>query len=189
MQMNKDSTGRRALAIAALGGLLALGACHRQGDPAAAAARPGSTARKVAAGGESAADAAVADANRKMAAGVPVGASTAPVEVRFDLATVPIAGQPFEVNVAVLPAAPTPVLHIDVRGGEGLTIVTPEGAVSIEKVQAGTLERLAVKALAAAPGTRVIGITVTLELPTGTESRDFAFPVVVGAAGGAKPKA
>ena len=183
MQMNKDSTARRALAIASLGGLLALAACHRQDDPAAPAARPGGTGRTRADGPVSD---AVADANRKMAAGVPVGASTAPVEVRFDLASVPVAGQPFEITVAVLPAAPAPVLHIDVRGGEGLAIVAPEGPVSIEKVQAGTLERLTVTASSAVAGTRVLGITVTLELPTGTESRNFAFPVLVGPSGAAK---
>lgn len=186
MQINKDSIARRALAIAALGGLLALLACHRQGDPATSAPPPGSASRKLAPQGEPDSYGAVADANRKMAAGVPVGASTAPVEVRFDLASVPVAGQPFDVNVAVLPAAPAPVLRIDVRGGEGLAIVKPDGTVSIEKVQAGTLERLTVTASAATPGTRVLGITVTLELPTGTESRNFAFPVVVGPAAAAK---
>ena len=183
MQMNKDITARRARAIAALGGLLALAACHPQDDPAAPAPRVGGASRKHVPAGEPSAEAAVADANRKMAAGVPVGASTAPVEVRFDLASVPVAGQPFEVSVAVLPAAPAPVLRIDVRGGEGLSVVTPDGPVSIEKVQAGTLESLTVTAIAAAAGTRVLGIAVTLELPTGTESRNFAFPVVVGPSG------
>ena len=187
MQMNKDSTARRALAIAALIGLLALAACHRQDDPAAPAPRAGGAPRKHVAAGEPSAEAAVADANRKMAAGVPVGASTAPVEVRFDLASVPVAGQSFDVSVAVLPAAPAPVLRIEFRGGPGLSIVKPEAPVSIEKVQAGTLESLTVTATAATAGTRVLGVTVTLELPTGTESRNFAFPVVVGPAGPTGP--
>ena len=184
--MNKDSTAHRAAAIAVVIGLLGLGACQKPGDPAGSAPHPGTAARKPAHPAATAPDDAIVDANRKMAAGVPVGASTAPVEVRFDLATVPVAGQPFEVSIAVLPAAPAPVLHIEVRGSEGLTIVAPEGPVSVEKVQAGTLERVAVRALAAKPGTRVLGVTVTLELPTGTEARDFAFPLIVGASAPAK---
>jgi hypothetical protein len=187
MQIYKDSTARRAAASAVLGALLALGACQKPGGPAASPPHPGTASRPVVHLGGPPPDAAVIEATRRMAAGVPVGASTAPVEVRFDLATVPVAGQPFEVSVAVLPAAPAPVLHIEVHGGEGLSIAEPAGPVSIEKVQAGTLERLTVRATAAKPGTRVLGVTVTLELPTGTESRDFAFPLIVAA--GVPPKA
>src|SRR5437660_3341360 len=121
MQIYTDSSARRAAASAVLAALVALGACQKPGGPATSTPHPGTASRPVAHPGGPPPDAAVVEASRRMAAGVPVGTSTAPVEVRFDLATVPVAGQPFEVSVAVLPAAPTPVLHIEVHGGEGLS--------------------------------------------------------------------
>lgn len=180
--MNEDRIARRVLVVAAIGGLLGLSACQKSGDstPPAPSARP--AVRKAPEPGDSTPDAAIAEANRKMVAGVPIGASTAPVEVRFDIERAPVAGSPFDVSVAVLPEAPAPVLHIEVRASDGLVVVAPAGPVSIEKVQAGTLERLTVKASSAKPGTRVLSVTVTLELPSGAQSRDFAFPVLVGAA-------
>jgi hypothetical protein len=172
---------RRLLVLLAVSGLGLLAACDRSGE-AGAAATVAAKVRKSAPAGSTSADAALLDANRRMAAGVPVDSSTAPVDVRFDLATVPAAGQPFEVDVGVLPAAPTPLLHVDVRSSEGLSIDAPDGPVSIEKVQAGTVQRITVKLTSATPGTRVLNVKVTLDLPTGAESRDFAYPVIVAAA-------
>ncbi|MBS0394454.1 MAG: hypothetical protein JSR54_07480 [Proteobacteria bacterium] len=126
-------------------------------------------------------DPAVAEVNRTMAYGVPLGSSGAPLEVRFDLAHVPAPGETFTLDVAVLPTAPAPVLRVEVSGDDGLTVTEPDGPVSFEKVQAGTVSRVQVKASSATAGTRVVHVTATLELPAGAETRSFAFPVVVGA--------
>jgi hypothetical protein len=171
-----------ALALA----LLTLAGCQRGSGtaPKAGAAPP---APQRAAPVEAAVDPAVTDATRRMAAGVPVGESTAPVEVRFDLVSVPAPGQPFQLDVAVLAQAPAPVLRIDVAGGAGLTIADPSGTVVLEKIQAGTVQHVPVTAASSGPGTRIFNVKVTLELPSGAESRGFAFPVIVG--GSAAPAA
>ena len=80
-------------ALAPLGvALVVLAACHAGGGgPPGGKARP---AAKKAAPTESAAEAAVAEVNRTMASGVPVGTSTAPLDVRFDLVSVPAPGEP-----------------------------------------------------------------------------------------------
>jgi hypothetical protein len=164
--------------------LVALPGCQRgSSTQPAGAAKP---APKAAAPADTGVDPAV-DATRRMAAGVPVGTSTAPVDVRFDLASVPAPGQPFQLDVAVLLQAPAPLLRIDVAGGAGLTIADPSGTVVLEKVQAGTVQHVPVTAASSAPGTRVFNVKVTLELPSGAESRGFAFPVIVG--GSAAPAA
>lgn len=180
--MTEVSIARRVLTVTAIASAFALGACHWGDDAGAASTGTRPPARTLLTPQDTGPDEEIAEANRKMAAGVPVGASTAPVEVRFDIDSPPVAGQPFDVSVAVLPGAPAPVLHIEVRASEGLIVVAPDGPVSIEKVQAGTLERLTVKASSAKSGTRVLTVKVTLELPSGAESRDFAFPLLVGAA-------
>jgi hypothetical protein len=159
--------------------LVMLPGCQRGGD----AQTPGGShpAPKPAAEPAAAVDPAVSDATHRMAAGVPIGTSTAPVDVRFDLANAPAVGEPFQLDVAVLAQAPAPVLKIDIAGGAGLTIADPPGTVVLEKVQAGTVQHVAVTAASLGPGTRVFNVNVTLELPSGAETRGFAFPVIVGA--------
>jgi hypothetical protein len=142
------------------------------GKPAAKKAAPTPTAPSV--------DPAVAEANRTMVSGVPMGTSTAPLDIRFDLSAVPSPGEPFEIDVAVLPEAPAPVLRLEVTGGEGLSIIDPDGSVAFEKIQAGSVTRFKVRASSATAGTRLIEVRATLELPGGPESRVFAFPVVIG---------
>ena len=176
--MTDDSMTRAARTAAVLACLALLAGCHRGESPDAATPSP-ARARKAAP--LTSVDQAVSDATRTMAAGVPVGTSSAPVDVRFDLLTVPIAGQPFQVDVGVLPKAPAPVLHIEVSGGDGLAVNSPDAPVAVEKVQAETLEKVTVTATSAKAGTRVLDVKVTLELPGGAETRDFAFPVIVAA--------
>ena len=174
-----------ALAGLALATLLS-GGCHSgEGDATAALRKP--AAKKAPAPTEPAIDPAVAEANRTMASGVPIGSSTAPLEVRFDLGSVPRPGETFQIEVAVLPGAPAPVLRLEVTGGDGLTIVEPDGFVAVEKVQAGSVTRLRIRASSAAAGTRLVQVRATLELPSGPESRVFAFPVVIGGPGAPPP--
>ena len=170
----------RALAGLALAALLLAG-CHRGGGDAASASGKPAAKKAPLPAPEASVDPAVIEANRTMASGVPIGSSSAPLEVRFDLASVPRPGAAFEIDVAVLPGAPAPVLRLEVTGGEGLAILDPDGFVSFEKVQAGTVTRLKIRASSATAGTRLVQVRATLELPGGPESRVFAFPVVIGA--------
>jgi hypothetical protein len=146
------------------------------------------TKKKVVAA-EPGVDPAVTEANRTMIGGVALGAGNAPLDVRFALATAPAAGAPFTLDVAVLPQAPAPVLRIDVRGSEGLSVTEPAGSVQLEKVEAGTVQRFKVIASSVAPGTRVVSVKATLELPTGAEAREYAYPIVVGPPAPAAPAA
>jgi hypothetical protein len=166
-----------------LAALTGVAACHR-GEQTDTPTSPAKSATRTAAPVD--AD-PVAEATRRMAAGVPMGAGTAAVDVRFDLPSAPAAGRPFDVEIAVLPQAPSPVLHIDLQPGDGIAVQSMDGALSVEKVQAGSLARVVVRAVAATPGTRIFGVKVTLEEPTGAETREFAFPVVVGVAGAPVP--
>jgi len=77
-------------------------------------------------------DPALVAANKNMAAGVPIGESTAPIESRFDLAAVPAPGEPFVVQVAVLPGAPAPLLRLDVTAAEGLSVLSPDAQITRE---------------------------------------------------------
>jgi hypothetical protein len=124
------------VALAGLGcAAMLLAGCHSgSSTPADPARKP--VAKKVAPPPEATIDPGVVEANRTMASGVPIGKRTAPLEVRFDLASVPRPGETFLIDVAALPAAAAPVLRLEVTGGEGLSIIEPDGFVAYEKVQA-----------------------------------------------------
>jgi hypothetical protein len=124
-------------------------------------------------------DPAVVAANKTMAAGVPIGDSAAPVETRFDLGAVPAPGVPFVVQVAILPGAPAPLLRLDVTAAEGLSILSPDGQLTREKVTAGSVVPLEIRAESTDAGSRVLYIKATLELPDGPQARTFAFPILV----------
>ena len=162
--------------------LLALGGCHRQpqsATPAATAAAPKLPARADAGG-----DPAVADVMRTMAAAVTVGPRTAPVDARYDLPAAPVTGQTFRLDIAVLPQAASPLVRVELAASEGLKLLDPVTAQSLERVPAGAVLRVPVTAQASVPGTQVIDVAVTLELPTGPESRAFAIPVIVAGTAG-----
>ena len=171
-------------AVCALAGLgvatMLLAGCHSGGEgPATPAGKP-ATKKAAPSPTEPTVDPAVAEANRTMVSGVPMGTSTAPLDIRFDLRAVPNPGEPFDIDVAVLPDAPAPVMRLEVTGGEGLTIIDPDGSVAFEKIQAGSVTRLKVRASSATAGTQLVQVRATLELPGGPETRVFAFPVVIG---------
>jgi hypothetical protein len=173
----------RALAFGLLLALpFALGGCHREPESATPAAAP-SASRATSSSG-AAVDPAVAEATRTMAAAVTVGARTAPVEARYDLPAAPVAGQAFKLDIAVLPQAASPLVRVELRADEGLTLLDPVAAQSLERVQAGVVLHVPVTARASVPGTHVIDVGVTLELPTGPETRAFAVPVIVAGTAG-----
>jgi hypothetical protein len=165
---------RMPLIVAAVAAVL-LGGCHRGENTANNAARP---ATPSAAPGADA-DPAMADALKGMAPGVSLGPSDAPVDVRFGLPSWPVSGQPFTVQVAVLPGAAIPTIRVDVTSDADLKIIAPTATVALDKVAAGAPQTMEITAQSSEPGARVINVTVTADLPTGPLARAFAYPVIV----------
>ena len=165
----------RVLLIAAAAGAVLLTACHRGENAASTAAKKAAPTAAPTAD----VDPAVASAMKTMAPGVGLGPSDAPVDVRFGLPAWPVSGQPFKVQVAVLPSAAIPTLRVDVTSDADLQIVEPTASVALEKVAAGTAQTVEITAQSSEPGARVINVTVTAELPTGPLARAFAYPVIV----------
>ena len=177
------STGAPVLGLLPLAVLLlALGGCHRQPEPAAPP--PTAAAPKAPPKADAGVDPAVAEVSRTMATAVTVGPRTAPVEARYDLPGVPVIGLGFKLDLAVLPQAASPLLRVELRASEGLTVIDPVATQSLEHVQAGAVLHVPVTLQATTTGTHVLDVGVTLELPTGPESRTFAVPVIVASAPG-----
>jgi hypothetical protein len=151
------------------------------------AANTAASAAKPAAAVDVPVDPAVAAAQKRTTAALTVGRSVAPVELRFAVATPPAAGQPVDVELALVTQVAVPTVRVEVKGAADVQLVEPASPVSLEKVQAGTLHTIPVRAVPARDGTTTLTVAVTLQQPTGPESRTFQLPLVVGA--GAAPPA
>jgi hypothetical protein len=168
--------GARAGLAVTLSAALGLLAGCGGGEPAGTAAPAG----KPAASTDAAVDPAVAEATKRMTAAMTVGRATAPVEVRFAVGAVPRAGEPVDVELALVTQVAVPTVRVDVQGAADVQVVEPATSVSLDKVQAGTLHTIPVRAVPARDGTTTLTVAVTLQQPTGPESRTFQLPIVVG---------
>jgi hypothetical protein len=165
--------GGRWVAAVAVGTWL-LGACGGGADHAGTSGPAKRTAKS-----EDASDPAVAEATKRTTAAMSLGTSRAPVEVRYAYAAVPEAGKALDVEVDVIPQSTAPTVRVEVRTDPELQLHSPLEVVEFEKVQAGTLHTVKVAATPTRAGTSTVTVVVTLEQPTGPESRSFQFPVVV----------
>lgn len=129
-------------------------------------------------------DPAVTEALKRTTSAMTVGPSTAPVDVRFGLAAVPAVGQPVDFELILVTQVAVPTVRVEVSGGPDLRLVAPAEPVTFEKVQAGTVHTIPVQAIPAMNGTTTVTVAVTLQQPTGPESRTFQLPLVVGAPAG-----
>ena len=121
----------------------------------------------------------LAEVNRLMVVAVPTDKDSTPVELRFDLPAVPVQGQPFDIHLALLPQALAASMVVNLEARDGLDVQDPRQPTDLGKVQSGTVRHLTARLVAAATGTRILRVHVTLDLPTGSETRAFECPVVV----------
>ncbi|MFO0334280.1 MAG: hypothetical protein ACK53C_04480 [Pseudomonadota bacterium] len=154
-------------------------------DVPAPATKPAPAAPAAPAAAEDEPDPEVVAVQQQMPRAVTVGAATAPVELRFDLATAPRPGEPFTLELAVLPQSALLSLRAAITGSDGLEVVSPAEGLAFERLQAGSVHRFTITAVSARPGTRVVNVAMRLELPTGPANRTFGVPVVVGSPSGA----
>lgn len=125
--------------------------------------------------------------DERLANAVATGKSSAPVDLKYDIAAKPAVGQPFEVELTFLPRAPADSLEVEISAVEGLTLVG-DGKVKFTGVQAG--ERYTTKLLlqSGADGMYYIGVATKMVTKVQTEVRNFSVPIVVGSpAAAAKP--
>jgi hypothetical protein len=116
-----------------------------------------------------------------MVAAVSVGKGGPPVGLKFELRSTPQAGQPVELDLAVLPDAPA-IERIDGRvdGNENLTLVDGSELAAVEKPAQGSVIRHVVRLLPKQDGIFTVTAAVTVTLANDSITRTFTIPVVVG---------
>lgn len=110
---------------------------------------------------------------------VVTGKNSAPVDLKYDITVKPAVGQPFEVDLTLLPRLAADSLDVEFSAVEGLTLVGGD-PIRFENVQAG--ERYTAKVLAQSDvaGMYYIGVSAKMTTKVQSEVRGFSVPIVVG---------
>jgi hypothetical protein len=116
-----------------------------------------------------------------MVTAVSVGKGGPPVGLKFELRSTPQAGQPLDIDLAVVPNAPA-IDRIDGRfhGGKDLDIVDGADLEAVDKPAPGTVIRHVVRLVPKQDGIFTLTATVTVDLETDSITRTFTIPVMVG---------
>lgn len=166
----------RAFALTALASLAV--ACGG-GDEKSAADKAAPADAAGSASQQAAAAAAKAAADDGLANAVAVGKTAAAVDLKYNIAARPALGQPFEVELVLLPRVAADTLEVQATGMPGL-VVAGGAEAKFDQVVAG--EKYAAKVLlqVTEPGLYYVGVTAKLVNKVQTDSRTFSVPVVVG---------
>jgi hypothetical protein len=166
----------RALAVTVLASLAV--ACGG-GDEKSAADKAAPADGAGDASMQAATAAAKAAADDGLANAVAVGKTAAAVDLKYKIAARPAIGQPFEVELVLLPRMAADALEVQATGMPGLVVAGGADA-RFDKVVAG--EKYAAKVLlqVTEPGLYYVGVTAKLVNKVQTDSRTFSVPVVVG---------
>jgi len=172
-QIFVSSAGSRVLAVVALAAVLA--ACGRGEEPAAVTPTPSATAE----GGATSAAPVETPEDKRLANAVPTGKTAAPVDLKYDVLAKPQVGQPFEIELALLPRLAADALEVEVTGIPGLAIVSG-GAARFEGVSSGDRHVARVLVQADAAGIYYANVVARMISQSRSEARTFSVPVVVG---------
>lgn len=111
-------------------------------------------------------------------------------DLKFDLPVRPQAGQPFSLELALLPTTDTPLATLELNGSEGLTLAPEDTSVSFPDVSRAHVYRKSVAMTPAAEGVYFLSVLATFKNSDFSDSRSFTIPIIVepARAGGASGK-
>jgi hypothetical protein len=177
--MGPPSTPASGAAILRLGvcaALLALAACGGDKQQTAAvqqAAKNAATAAKQR-------PATPAEQTATMVQAATSGKATAPMQLKFELAARPVAGQEIDLSLALMVSMPAQSVTLHFADSPGIVFADqsdrPLGAVVPD-----TVYRQELKLSAAAEGVYFVGVTALMTRDTLAETRIFSIPIIVSA--------
>ena len=114
-----------------------------------------------------------------MVEAVTTGKSTVPVAVKFDLPQRPIAGQPTQVTLAVMPQIEADPATLVVSGSDSLVLAPGSGPIVIPAVEPTQVYRHNIELTPTVEGVQLLSLSVTLKHDEITETRAFSVPIIV----------
>ena len=177
--MNQFPTARSAASVLAVVALAAVLAACGRGQEEVAADQPAPAATGAPGDAPATPPAVENPDDERMANAVVTGKTAAAVDLKYDVLAKPDVGQPFEVELALLPRVAADSLEVEVTGVPGLAIVSG-AAFKFDAVAAGSRHTAKVMVRADAPGLYYANVIARLVSKVQTDARTFSVPVVVG---------
>ena len=116
-----------------------------------------------------------------MVAAVGAGKAGPPVGLKFELREPPQAGQPLDVDIAVLPDAPAiNRLYGRFHAGDGLELIDGGQLSQVDKPATGSVIRHVVRVLPKQDGIFTLSAAVSVDVGDDSLTRAFSIPVIVG---------
>jgi len=116
-----------------------------------------------------------------MVAAVSAGKGGPPVALKFELRSSPQAGQPLDLDVAVLPDAQSIArINGSFRGSDGLDLVDGGELEAVDKPAPGAVIRHVVRVLPKQDGIYTVTAAVSVDLASDSITRTFTIPIIVG---------
>ncbi len=164
--------------IALYGAVLILAACSGNKAPSAADQLAAKTAAALAAAKQRAATSA--DQTASMVQAPTSGKATAPMQLKYEIAERPVAGQTINLSLALLASAAAPSVTLHLADSPGIVFANAADR-AIGAVVPGTVYRQDVQLSAAADGVYFVAVTATMTRDTLSETRNFSIPIIVSA--------
>ncbi len=172
------NTRKVRVSVVLAGGGLLLAACHGESNetPVAHAAPQLNGAQSVKRGPSP------EELTAGMVEAVTMGKSAVPVAVKFDLPQKPVAGQPVDITIAVMPQVEADPATVVVAGSDALVLAPDSGPIEIPAVEPSQVYRHNIKLTPTTEGVQLLDLSVTLKHDEIVETREFAVPLIVAAA-------
>ncbi len=115
-----------------------------------------------------------------MTVAVGIGKATLPLELKFELAGRPKAGQALDINLAVLPQIPADGATIEVSASDGLEVAKEQSEISLPALDEGGVYRETLSVTPSKDGILLVGLNLKLKHDDIEESKVYSVPIIVG---------
>jgi hypothetical protein len=120
-------------------------------------------------------------APQDMVAAVSAGKGGPPVGLKFELRSSPQAGQPLDLDFAILPDAQSiERINAKFQGSDGLEVMEGGDLAAVDKPAQGTVIRHVVRVVPQQDGIYTVTAAVSVDLASDSITRTFTIPVIVG---------
>jgi hypothetical protein len=116
-----------------------------------------------------------------MVAAVSAGKGGPPVGLKYELRSSPQAGQPLDLDFAILPDAQSiERINAKFQGSDGLDLVEGGDLAAVDKPAQGSVIRHIVRVLPKQDGIYTVTAAVSVDLASDSITRTFTIPLIVG---------
>lgn len=123
---------------------------------------------------------ALSRAQPDMVAAVSSSKAPGPVDLRFELATRPVVGQPANIEFALTPSVELDRLYVRFQGSDELQLVKGEETPHLQRPPVGVPVKHTVTVIAKADGIFPLTAVVVSDAPTQSLARTYSIPIIAG---------